>query len=100
LEIGFVFYEPSRRDAAILPHDPFKALIAPRPIGWVTTMNHTGALNLAPYSYFNAFSSVPPIIGLSSEGRKDSVSFIEELGEFVWNLSTFALRHQMNETSA
>jgi flavin reductase (DIM6/NTAB) family NADH-FMN oxidoreductase RutF len=95
-----VFYEPSRRDAAILTHDPFKALIAPRPIGWVTTMNQAGALNLAPYSYFNAFSSTPPILGFSSEGRKDSVSFVAELGEFVWNLPTFALRHQMNETSA
>jgi flavin reductase (DIM6/NTAB) family NADH-FMN oxidoreductase RutF len=95
-----VFYEPGRRDTSVLPHDPFKALIAPRPIGWVTTIDRAGALNLAPYSYFNAFSSVPPILGFSSEGRKDSVSFIEETGEFVWSMATYELRDQMNATSA
>jgi flavin reductase (DIM6/NTAB) family NADH-FMN oxidoreductase RutF len=95
-----LFYEPRRRDKGALPHDPFKALIAPRPIGWVTTMSGTGALNLAPYSFFNAFSSVPPIIGFSSEGRKDSVTFVEETREFVWNMPTYELRDQMNATSA
>jgi flavin reductase (DIM6/NTAB) family NADH-FMN oxidoreductase RutF len=95
-----VFYEPKRRDKGALPHDPFKALIAPRPIGWVTTMNSSGALNLAPYSFFNAFSSMPPIIGFSSEGRKDSVTFVEETREFVWNMPTYGLRDQMNATSA
>jgi flavin reductase (DIM6/NTAB) family NADH-FMN oxidoreductase RutF len=95
-----LFYEPPQRDRAVLPHDPFKAMIAPRPIGWVTTMSASGAVNLAPYSYFNAFSSTPPIIGFSSEGRKDSVSFAEETGEFVWNMATYDLRHAMNATSA
>jgi flavin reductase (DIM6/NTAB) family NADH-FMN oxidoreductase RutF len=95
-----LFYEPKRRDKGALPHDPFKALIAPRPIGWVTTMSGTGALNLAPYSFFNAFSSMPPIIGFSSEGRKDSVTFVEETREFVWNMPTYELRDQMNATSA
>ena len=67
-----IFYEPHKRDRSLLPHDPFKALIAPRPIGWVSTMSSEGALNLAPYSYFNAFGSRPPIIGFASEGWKDS----------------------------
>lgn len=95
-----MFYEPSQRDPTMLPHDPFKAMIAPRPIGWVTTINAAGAVNLAPYSFFNAFSSMPPILGFSSEGRKDSVSFIEETREFVWNMATYDLRHAMNATSA
>jgi flavin reductase (DIM6/NTAB) family NADH-FMN oxidoreductase RutF len=95
-----LFYEPGARDKSILPHDPFKALIAPRPIGWVTTISRTGALNLAPYSFFNAVSDAPPIIMFSSIGRKDSVAFAEETGEFVWNLPTYDLRDAMNATSA
>ncbi len=95
-----MFYEPSQRDRTVLPHDPFKAMIAPRPIGWVTTLSATGSVNLAPYSFFNAFSSMPPIIGFSSEGRKDSVSFIEETREFVWNMATYDLRQAMNASSA
>lgn len=95
-----LFYEPHKRDRTLLPHDPFKAIIAPRPIGWVTTQSAAGAVNLAPYSYFNAFSAVPPIIGFSSEGPKDSVTFARETREFVWNLPTYALRDKMNLTSA
>lgn len=95
-----MFYEPHARDRAILPHDPLKAMIAPRPIGWVTTMAGNGAVNLAPYSFFNAFSSSPMILGFSSEGRKDSLTFAQETLEFVWNLPTFALRERMNATSA
>jgi flavin reductase (DIM6/NTAB) family NADH-FMN oxidoreductase RutF len=96
-----MFYRPESRDKAVLPHDPFKAMIAPRPIGWISSMSATGAVNLAPYSFFNAFSSVPvAIIGFSSEGRKDSVSFVEETREFVWNMPTYALRHDMNATAA
>lgn len=95
-----LFYEPSRRDKTILPHDPFKALIAPRPIGWVTTMSRTGALNLAPYSFFNAICERPPIILFSSDGQKDSVTFAEETREFVWNMPTYDLRDAMNATSA
>ena len=95
-----MFYEPHARDRAILPHDPLKAMIAPRPIGWVTTMSSSGGLNLAPYSFFNAFSSSPMILGFSSEGRKDSLTFAEETREFVWNMPTFALRERMNATSA
>lgn len=83
-----------------LPHDPLKAIVAPRPIGWISSLNKAGELNLAPYSFFNAFSSRPAIVGFSSEGRKDSVSFVEETGEFVCNLATWDLRAAMNATSA
>ena len=94
-----MFYEPHERDKALLPHDPLKAMIAPRPIGWVSTMSSSGAVNLAPYSFFNAFSSSPMILGFSSDGRKDSLSFAEDTGEFVWNMPTYALRDRMNATS-
>lgn len=94
-----MFYEPAKRDHG-LPFDPFKAIIAPRPIGWVTTMSAKGEINLAPYSFFNAFSSRPPIVGFSGEGKKDSVAFAEETGEFVCNLVTYELRDVMNATAA
>ncbi len=93
-----MFYEPSKRNHG-LPHDPFKAIVTPRPIGWITAMSARGEINLAPYSYFNAVSSDPPMVMFASEGRKDSVAFIEETWEFVCNLATFDLRHQMNTTS-
>jgi flavin reductase (DIM6/NTAB) family NADH-FMN oxidoreductase RutF len=83
-----------------LPHDPFKAIIAPRPIGWITSMSASGEINLAPYSYFNGVSSRPPVVCFSSEGCKDSVSFIEETREFVCSLATWDLRLAMNATSA
>jgi flavin reductase (DIM6/NTAB) family NADH-FMN oxidoreductase RutF len=95
-----MFYEPHARDARLLPHDPLKALIAPRPIGWVSTTNAAGDVNLAPYSFFNAFSSRPMILGFSSEGVKDSLTFARECGEFVWNMPTWELRELMNATSA
>src|ERR1700733_436287 len=95
-----LFYEPATRDTTLLRHDPFKALIVPRPIGWVSTMSRTGAVNLAPYSFFNGVSEKPPMIVVSSNGRKDSLTFAEETGEFVWNMATFDLREAMNETSA
>ncbi|MFO1135342.1 MAG: flavin reductase family protein [Rhodoblastus sp.] len=95
-----MFYTPEKRDRAILRHDPFKAIIAPRPIGWVTTMSKAGAINLAPYSFFNAFADRPPILAFSSVGEKDSLAFARETGEFVWNMPTWDLRHAMNETSA
>ena len=94
-----MFYSTSKNDHG-LPHDPFKAIIAPRPIGWITSIGRNGEINLAPYSYFNGVSSRPPIVCFSSEGRKDSVSFVEETGEFVCNLATWDLRDAMNLTSA
>ncbi len=92
------FYEPAKGHG--LAHDPLNAIIGPRPIGWVSTRGRSGALNLAPYSFFNAFSYRPPIIGFSSIGAKDSLRNVEETGEFVWNLATRDLAEQMNATSA
>ena len=96
-----MFYETHARDKTLLPHDPFKAIIAPRPIGWISTRAKDGRVNLAPYSFFNAFASVEaPIVGFSSEGFKDSAAFAEESGEFVFNLASFDLMREMSETSA
>jgi len=95
-----IFFEPQRRDKKIFPHDPFKALVTPRPIGWISTLSARGEVNLAPYSYFNAFSSNPPIVGFSSEGDKDSSTFALESGEFVWSMATWDLRDQMNASAA
>jgi flavin reductase (DIM6/NTAB) family NADH-FMN oxidoreductase RutF len=95
-----IFYEPGARDRALLPHDPFKALVAPRPIGWVSTIAADGAVNLAPYSFFNAIGEAPPMLAFSSLGAKDSATFAREIPEFVWNLVTWELREAMNETSA
>ena len=96
-----MFYEPAARDKTLLPHDPFKAIIAPRPIGWISTRDRAGRINLAPYSFFNAFASTQvPIIGFSSEGFKDSAAFAQDSGEFVFNLASEDLMKQMSETSA
>jgi flavin reductase (DIM6/NTAB) family NADH-FMN oxidoreductase RutF len=94
-----MFYEVAKRDHG-LPHDPFKALVAPRPIGWITAASARREINLSPYSFFNAVSDQPPMVAFSSQGRKDALTFIEETGEFVCNLATFDLREAMNETSA
>jgi flavin reductase (DIM6/NTAB) family NADH-FMN oxidoreductase RutF len=94
----FHFYEPKHGHR--LPHDPFKALVAPRPIGWISTVDADGRVNLAPYSFFNAFCESPPIIGFSSGGRKDSQRNIEATGEFVANLVTRKHAEAMNLTSA
>ena len=95
-----IFYEPHARDRERLPHDPFKALVAPRPIGWVSTLAADGAVNLAPYSFFNAVGDQPPMVMFSSAGMKDSAAYAHETREFVWNLPTYALREAMNATSA
>lgn len=95
-----MFYETRARDKSLLPHDPFKAIVTPRPIGWISTRALDGRINLAPYSFFNAFSSVPPVVGFSSEGFKDSAAFAVESGEFVANLASFDLMGPMSETSA
>ncbi|MBA1190224.1 flavin reductase family protein [Pseudomonas entomophila] len=83
-----------------LPHDPFNAIVGPRPIGWISSHDREGRLNLAPYSFFNAFNYVPPIIGFCSVGRKDSLNNIEQTGEFVWNLATRPLAEAMNQSCA
>lgn len=92
------FYEPATGHG--LPHDPFKAIVAPRPIGWVSTLSADGIPNLAPYSFFNAVCEKPPIIAFSSGGPKDSLTNVEATGEFVWNMATRALAEAMNATSA
>ncbi|PRY13890.1 flavin reductase family protein [Kineococcus rhizosphaerae] len=91
-------YEP--RQGHRLAHDPLNAIVAPRPIGWVSTTGADGTPNLAPYSFFNLFNYRPPIVGFSSIGRKDSVTNAEASGEFVWNLASVALAERMNATSA
>jgi len=92
-----MFYKTS--DGHGLPHDPFKALLAPRPIGWISTVDTNGVHNLAPYSFFSALSSNPYMIGFSSEGLKDSVVNAQATGEFVYNVASMDLMHEMNATS-
>ena len=92
------FYEP--KDGHGLPHDPFNAIVGPRPIGWVSTRSNDGVLNLAPYSFFTAFNYIPPIVGFSSTGPKDSLRNVQENGMFVWNLVTRPLAEAMNATCA
>jgi len=92
------FYEPKNGHG--LKHDPLNAIVAPRPIGWVSTVSGGGARNLAPYSFFNLFNYRPPIVGFSSMGWKDSAANIAATGEFVWNLATMKLAEAMNATSA
>ncbi|MEI7429744.1 MAG: flavin reductase family protein [Betaproteobacteria bacterium] len=92
------YYEP--RLGHGLPHDPFNAIVGPRPIGWISSQSPTGELNLAPYSFFSAFNYIPPIIGFSSIGYKDTVRNIEQTREFSWNLVTQPLAEKMNQTCA
>ncbi|MBO9471263.1 flavin reductase family protein [Endozoicomonas sp. G2_2] len=88
------FYEP--RNGHGLAHNPFNAIVAPRPIGWISSLGREGTRNLAPYSFFNAFNYTPPIVGFASVGYKDSVANIEATGEFAWNLASKPLAEQMN----
>jgi len=92
------YYEP--RHGHGLKHDPFNAIVGPRPIGWISTVSKDGVRNLAPYSFFNAFCYVPPIVGFSSIGWKDTVANIQETREFTWNLATKHIAEKMNMTSA
>lgn len=94
----FHSYEP--RLGHGLPHDPFKALISPRPIGWISTLGPDGTRNLAPYSFFNAVSDTPPMIMFSSSGAKDSFRNAVAHGEFVHNLVSHDLGQSMVQTSA
>jgi len=82
-----------------LQWDPFKALVSPRPIGWISTLGKSGVVNLAPYSFFNAVSTDPHFVMFSSGGRKDSQRNAEETGEFVCSLATYDLREAMSRTS-
>jgi flavin reductase (DIM6/NTAB) family NADH-FMN oxidoreductase RutF len=89
-----------------LKHNPYTALVMPRPIGWVSTIGKDGIVNLAPYSFFNAVAGDPPCVMFCANGRnrhdggeKDSLRNVREVPEFVWNLCTYDLREEMNATS-
>lgn len=100
-----MFYEPSRGSHGMAV-DPFKSLVVPRPIGWITSLDREGRVNLAPFSFFNAVAEDPHMVLFSPNGRKpdrgikDSRSNVEATGEFVCNLATWELREAMNATSA
>lgn len=100
-----MFYRPGI-DPHGLPHNPFKAMVSPRPIGWISALDGQGRANLAPYSFFNAVADTPPLVMFSSTGAKpdrgdtkDSVAAIRETGEFVCNLVSLALKDAMNQSS-
>lgn len=94
-----MFYETTDNKHG-LKHDPYKALAVPRPIGWISSVSSAGVCNLAPYSFFNAVSEKPHYVVFGSAGRKDSLTYIEETGDFVCNLATYDLREHMNTSSA
>lgn len=94
-----MFYDAVKNDHGF-ENDPFKAIVAPRPIAWVSTLSAAGQANLAPYSFFNAFAQAPHYIAFGSGPRKDSMRNIEETGEFAVNLATHPLREAMNASSA
>lgn len=92
-----MYYEP--KNGSGLPHDPFRAIVAPRPIGWISTVSETGKINLAPYSFFNAVHGKPPMVSFASESMKDSALNAIATGEFVVNLATRNMAEEMNTTS-
>jgi flavin reductase (DIM6/NTAB) family NADH-FMN oxidoreductase RutF len=100
-----MFYQPALRDHG-LPHDPFKALVVPRPIGWISSLDAEGRPNLAPYSFFNGMATEPPVVAFGaslrprSPDRKDSQANAEATGEFVVNLATESLKDSMNASAA
>ena len=99
-----MYYETAKNDHG-LPYNPLKACVAPRPIGWLTTLSAAGVVNLAPFSFFNLLSYDPPFVMFSAGtheadgGKKDTVANVEATGEFVYNMSTWAQREQMNLTA-
>ena len=92
------FYEP--RHGHGLPHDPFNAIVGPRPIGWISSRGTNGGDNLAPYSFFNAFNYIPPIVGFASIGANRTLRNGQQTGECGWNLVTQDLAQVMNQTCA
>lgn len=100
-----MFYRPGKDDHG-LPHNPFKAIVSPRPIGWISSVDGAGRVNLAPYSFFNAIADNPPLVMFSSSGAKtdrgdtkDAVAGIRETGEFVCNMVSKSLAEAMNQSS-
>lgn len=94
-----MFYETAKNDHG-LPHNPFKAIVSPRPIGWISSLDGEGRTNLAPYSFFNAVGDRPPIVMFSSSGYKDSAANVDATGEFVCNMASWDLKDAMNVSSA
>ncbi len=94
-----MFYETEKNDHG-LPHNPFKAIVSPRPIGWISSLDKDGRANLAPYSFFNSVCDRPPIVLFSSSGYKDSVANVDATGEFVCNMASWDLKDEMNLSSA
>jgi flavin reductase (DIM6/NTAB) family NADH-FMN oxidoreductase RutF len=94
-----MFYDAVKNNHG-LAVDPFKAVMVPRPIGWISTLSVEGLANLAPYSFFNAFSDGPIYVAFGSGGRKDTLRNVEATGEFAFNLATHSLREAMNASSA
>jgi len=101
-----MFYRPEDNDHG-LPHNPFKAIVSPRPIGWISTVSADGIANLAPYSFFNALCDNPPMVMFASTGQKpdqpkgkDSLANIIATGEFAVNIVSYALKDQMNASAA
>jgi len=99
-----MFYQP--KEGHGLPHDPFNAIVTPRPIGWISTRGSDGSNNLAPYSFFNAVAYVPPQVMFASTSAKedrgdtkDSVANLRETGVFCVNIVEFAMQDVMNKTS-
>ena len=94
-----IFFKPEERDKTIFPHDVFKSLVVPRPIGWISSISKKGETNLAPYSFFSGCYSYPNIVSFCPEGNKDSKNFVLETQEFVFNLVSKNLIGQMNISS-
>jgi flavin reductase (DIM6/NTAB) family NADH-FMN oxidoreductase RutF len=94
-----MFYEAGQHTQAGLPHDPLKAIVAPRPIGWLSTLDAQGRPNLAPYSFFNMIQTRPPIVCFGSDGLKHTAANAIATGEFVFNLVSRPLFEAMNVTS-
>ena len=98
-----MFYEPRDNDHG-LPFNPLKACVVPRPIGWISTVDSGGAVNLAPFSFFNMLSYNPPYVLFSSgmhpdSAHKDTVRNVEQTGEFVYNMATWEQREAMNASA-
>ena len=99
-----MFYEPDKDDHG-LPYNPYKSIVVPRPIGWISTVSHDGIVNLAPFSQFNNLAYDPPYVMFSANSfprtgrRKDSAKNAADTGEFVVNMATYELREAVNITS-
>lgn len=93
-------FTPADKVREVHGYDPFKAIVAPRPIGWISTISKSGVPNIAPYSFFNAIGSDPNMLGFSSAGIKHTVTNCQDTGEFVFNVVSAGLVDAMNQTSA